>query len=68
MLGALEGDDLGAYAQHCVEWLEDTAGSVLGVLPTREQALAEPEDDPRRAEIAAQVESLLSKRVRCKNC
>ena len=53
---------MGAYAQHCVEWLEDTAGSVLGVLPTREQALAEPEDDPRRAEIAAQVESLLAKR------
>ena len=63
MLGALEGDDLGAYAQHCVEWLEDTAGSVLGVLPTREQTLAEPEDDPRRAEIADQVESLLSKRA-----
>ena len=28
MLGDLEGDDLGAYAQHCVEWLEDTAGLV----------------------------------------
>ena len=63
MLGALEGDDLGAYALHCVEWLEDTAGSVLGVLPTREQTLAEPEDDPRRAEIADKVESLLSKRA-----
>ena len=61
----LEGDDLGAYAQHC-EWLEDTAGSVLGVLPTREQALAEPEDDPRRAEIAARVESVLQK-VRCQS-
>ena len=63
MLGALEGDDLGAYALHCVEWLEDTAGSVLGVLPTREQTLAEPEDDPRRAQITDQVESLLSKRA-----
>ena len=38
MLGALEGDDLGAYALHCVEWLEDTAGSVLGVLPTRKNS------------------------------
>ena len=66
MLGALEGDDLGAYALHCVEWLEDTAGSVLGVLPTREQTLAEPEDDPRRAEIADQVESLLSKESRAR--
>ena len=62
MLGSLEGDDLGAYAQHCVEWLEDTADSVLGVLPTREQTLAEPEDDPRRAEIADKVEALLTKR------
>ena len=62
MLGSLEGDDLGAYAQHCVDWLEDTAGSVLGVLPTREQTIAEPEDDPRRAEIADQVEELLAKR------
>ena len=62
MLSELEGDDLGAYALHCVDWLEDTAGSVLGVLPTREQTLAEPEDDPRRAEIADQVEALLTKR------
>jgi len=62
MLTSLEGDDLGAYALHCVEWLEDTAGSVLGVLPTREEALAEPEDDPRRAEIASKVEELLAKR------
>ena len=30
MLSELEGDDLGAYALHCVEWLEDTAGSVSG--------------------------------------
>ena len=62
MLGTLEGDDLGAYAQHSVEWLEDTAGAVLGVLPSREQTLAEPEDDPRRAEIADQVEALIIKR------
>ena len=62
MLSSLEGDDLGAYAQHCVEWLEDTAGSVLGVLPTREAALAEPEDDPRREEIADKVEELLTRR------
>ena len=62
MLGSLEGDDLGAYAQHCVDWLEDTAGEVLGVLPSREQTLAEPEEDPRRAEIADQVEDLILKR------
>ena len=62
MLASLEGDDLGAYAIHCVEWLEDTAGLVLGVLPTREQVLAEPEEDPRKAEISERVESLISQR------
>jgi len=63
MLSSLEGDDLGAYAIHCVEWLEDTAGDVLGVLPAREIVLAEPEEDPRRSEIAEQVESLIAKRT-----
>jgi cysteinyl-tRNA synthetase len=63
MLGILEGDDLGSYAQHCAEWLEDTAGSVLGVLPSREQTLAEPEEDPRRAEIAERVELLIKNRA-----
>ena len=62
MLSTLEGDDLGAYAVHCVEWLEDTAGSVLGVLPTREQVLAEPEEDPRKAQIADKVEELIEQR------
>jgi len=42
--------------------LEDTAGDVLGILPSREQTLAEPEEDPRRAEIAEQVEQLISRR------
>ena len=67
MLGILEGDDLGSYAQHCIEWLEDTAGTVLGVLPTREQVLAEPEDDPRRAEIAEQVEALIERRSKARD-
>tara|TARA_B100000925_G_C22009164_1_gene475286 strand:+ start:309 stop:1628 length:1320 start_codon:yes stop_codon:yes gene_type:complete len=67
MLGSLEGDDLGAYAQHCVEWLEDTAGAVLGVLPSREETLAEPEDDPRRAEIADRVENLLALRSQARD-
>ena len=62
MLTSLEGDDLGAYALHCVEWLEDTAGDVLGVLPAREIVLLEPEEDPRRAEIAEKVEELIEKR------
>ena len=34
----------------------------MGILPTREFALIEPEEDPRRAEIAPRVEELLVKR------
>jgi cysteinyl-tRNA synthetase len=46
-----------------VELLEETAGRVLGVLPSQEVALAEPEEDPRKAEIAEQVEALLVQRA-----
>jgi cysteinyl-tRNA synthetase len=42
--------------------LEESAGTVLGILPTREFALLEPEEDPRRAEIAPRVEHLLVER------
>ena len=66
MLSTLEGDDLGAYAIHCVEWLEDTAGDALGILPSRDVVLAEPEEDPRRAEIAYKVEELIAKRARAR--
>ena len=66
MLSTLEGDDLGAYAIHCVEWLEDTAGDTLGILPSRDVVLAEPEEDPRRAEIADKVEELIAKRARAR--
>jgi len=67
MLSELAGDDLGAFAFHCVEWLEDTAGSVLGVLPSREETLAEPEEDPRRAEITEQVEALITRRTEARS-
>ena len=67
MLSELEGDDLEAYSLHCVEWLEDTAGSVLGILPSREEALAEPEEDPRKSEIANQVEELIARRTKARS-
>ena len=35
---------------------------MLGVLPTREQVLAEPEEDPRKAQIADKVEELIEQR------
>jgi cysteinyl-tRNA synthetase len=63
MLSQLDGDDVEAFANHSVEWLEDTAGDVLGILPTKEQILADSVDDPRRAEIADEVEALLVRRT-----
>ena len=35
----------------------------MGILPTREFALLEPEEDPRKVEIAPRVEELLVKRA-----
>ena len=55
--------DRDAFAHYAVDWLEETAGTVLGILPTREFALLEPEEDPRKAEIAPRVEELLIKRA-----
>jgi cysteinyl-tRNA synthetase len=59
MDSGLDDTDRHAFAHYAVDWLEETAGSVLGVLPSREMALAEPVEDPRRAEVAEQVEQLL---------
>ena len=46
-----------------VQWLEEFAGEVLGILPTPEEAISRYEDKMlRRSEIAARVESLLEMR------
>jgi cysteinyl-tRNA synthetase len=58
----LEESDAHAFAHYCVEWLEETAGTVLGLLPQREEVLR-VKTDPRRAAIAEQVEHLLEKRA-----
>lgn len=63
MMSEMEGDDLAAYAGFCVEWIEEHAGLVLGLLKPRDEILAEAEEDPRRAEIADKVEQLLVKRA-----
>jgi len=65
--GALEAADRNAFAHYAVELLEETAARVLGVLPPQEVALAEPEDDPRKAEIADQVEALLVERAEARS-
>jgi cysteinyl-tRNA synthetase len=59
--------DSNAFAHYAVDWLEETAGAVLGVLPSREMALAEPEDDPRKLEIADEVDALLLARTKARS-
>ena len=59
----LEDEDANAVAHFCVAWFEELAGDVLGVLPSPDVLLAEPEEDPRRAEVADEVESLLVQRA-----
>lgn len=63
----LDDADRSAFAHYSVDLLEETAGRVLGVLPSRDIALAEPEEDPRKAEIADQVEFLLVQRAEARN-
>ena len=63
----LDDADADAFAHYAVDWLEETAGTVLGVLPTREMALAEPEADPRKEAISEQVEGLLLKRTEARS-
>ena len=58
----LDDQDLNAVAHYAVELLEEVAGASLGLLPTREQALLVPTEDPRKAMIKDQVESLLNRR------
>jgi cysteinyl-tRNA synthetase len=59
----MEAADRNAFAHYAVELLEETGARVLGVLPSQEVALAEPEEHPRKAEIADQVEALLVERA-----
>ena len=49
-LGTDEEDKraIGTYAK---EWLEETAGNILGILPNAEILLAEPVEDHRKAEL-----------------
>jgi len=65
-LGTDEGDKR-AIATYAKGWLEETAGTILGILPTPDVLLAEPEEDPRKAEIANQVEALLAERAEARS-
>jgi cysteinyl-tRNA synthetase len=55
--------DSRAVANYAKVWLEETAGQILGILPSPEVVLAEPEEDPRRAELAPKVDELLTQRT-----
>ena len=66
MASGLDESDKDAFAHYAVDWLEESAGAVLGILPTREFALLEPEEDPRKAEIAPRVEELLVERSKAR--
>jgi cysteinyl-tRNA synthetase len=59
----IDTNDRGALGFYCIEWLEEFGGAALGLLPSREDALAEPEDDPRRVELEPVVGELLIKRA-----
>jgi len=63
----LDEADANAAAHYCVAWFEELAGDVLGVLPSPDVLLAEPEEDPRRAEVADEVEALLLQRTEARS-
>ena len=62
MTNCSDEEDKRAIGTYAKEWLEETAGNILGILPSPDVLLAEPVEDPRKAEIAEQVETLLSER------
>ncbi len=63
LLGGLDPQDSASCGHFATIWLEEFAGQVLGLLPSREEALAEPSKDSVRAgrisEITDRVEELL---------
>jgi cysteinyl-tRNA synthetase len=63
VVNQISGDDQKAYATMGVLWMEELAGDVLGLLPTREKALLKPETDPRREAISQEVDELLRQRT-----
>mgnify|MGYP003304949682 CR=1 FL=1 len=57
--------DTAALAIYAIDWLEEFAGTVLGLLPAKEVAMAvhDPSLDPARQAIKDQVEQLLARRA-----
>ena len=57
--------DTAAFAMYAIDWLEEFAGRVLGLLPAKDVAMAvhDPSLDPARQAIKDQVEQLLARRA-----
>ena len=57
--------DTAAFAIYAIDWLEEFAGSVLGLLPAKDAAMAvhDPSLDPARQAIKDDVEQLLARRA-----
>ena len=53
-----------SFASFSIDWIEEIAGLILGVLPSKEiaKAIFDPRLDPRRVAIRDEVESLLARR------
>ena len=56
--------DTASFAIFSIDWIEEIAGLILGVLPSKEiaKAVYDPRLDPRRVAIRDEVESLLARR------
>tara|TARA_B100001996_G_scaffold192676_1_gene147497 strand:+ start:50 stop:1411 length:1362 start_codon:yes stop_codon:yes gene_type:complete len=57
--------DTAAFALYAIDWLEEFAGTVLGLLPEKDVAMAafDPNLDPARQAIKDDVEQLLARRA-----
>jgi cysteinyl-tRNA synthetase len=61
----IDESDTAVFADFAVDWLEEIAGAVLGILPEPDMAKAavEPRLDPARLVIRDEVEGLLARRA-----
>jgi len=70
LLSELDAKDSAACGYYAVCWLEEFAGTILGLLPSRVEALAEPQIAPevsaQKSAIAERVEELLLERTRAR--
>ena len=60
----IDETDTASFASFSINWIEEIAGLILGVLPSKEiaKAVFDPRLDPRRLAIRDEVESLLARR------